>query len=398
MEKILFCQFDTNLLYKDMKKDISTIYYNDIYVKRKKDGYYKTKAFWEVPLWVAEASFILKKYKQKLYIINDINNSIDYINNSKAEYTFFSVLDINKEDIYTIIKKCKDKKFIIGGYINFSEFKKLSNCEIVDSMKNLSLKFNLVYTYGVDYTLFKGLSVIPRLTLSNGCLNKCKFCTISNNITEYTKNEIIQQAKSFEGLKFKLVYINDKTYGQAKNYKLLKQAYIEIKKYNSRFKGFIIQTTAIKCNDINFIKQFKNLHIKVCEIGIETYNNDILKAMKKPQNEKTIKQSIYNLKKYNIKIIGNFIIGLLQETKKTYNNTLNFINKNIKNFYILNIYNLAVYSNTELDKEVKTNNINDNNEMIKEKSFYNKTDIKNLNYFSNKIFKMGLKILDNNAI
>jgi len=392
-KSLLFCQFSTQYLNKNTLKDISSQYYSGIYKYRKNQGYVKPSHFWELPLWIAEACGTLQRYNKRLYVITDISQAIQYIKLLKPKYALFSVLDVNKQDVLKIITSCKNQNFIIGGYIDFTEFKKLSNVAVLNSIKALSIYLKDNYQYKTDYALFKAYNVIPRLTLSNGCLNRCKFCTVQKKIIEKTKREVIQQAESFKNLNFKLVYINDKTFLQAKNYHLLSVAYDIIKSFNPDFKGFIVQTTASVCSNINNVKILKTLHVYAIELGIETFNNYILKELRKPQTEKIIVQAIENLKKYNLNIIGNFIIGFIQETKQSYHKTLNFINKYIDDFFLLNIYNLAIYNNTELSKDIKKNDINDSNELTLNKSFYNKEQIKNNKYFYNQIFKIGLKIL-----
>src|SRR4030042_7060380 len=157
---LLFCQLSTMLLNRDSLKDIASQFYNMIYTKRKKYGYYKHTHFWEIPLWIAEACYILKNFNKKLYIIQDIRQAINYINNYPADYILFSVLDINKEYIYKIVKACPHKTFIVGGYINFTRFKKLNNCIVLNSMPDLANCFNVKYSYGTDYTLFKSIKII----------------------------------------------------------------------------------------------------------------------------------------------------------------------------------------------------------------------------------------------
>ena len=187
----------------------------------------------------------------------------------------------------------------------------------------------------------------------------------------------INQIEAFKPLKFKLIYLNDKTFGQAGNYKLLKKVYEYIKAYNKDFQGFIIQTTCLQILKQGFIDDLKECHIFACELGIETFNNNLLHALKKPQSEKTIIKAVSLLKQADIKIIANLIIGLIGETKETYNKTLNFIKENEKDIYLLNIYNLAIYLNTELSKEVKTEKEEDLNENSTNKSFYTEEDLKN---------------------
>lgn len=398
MKKILFCQFHNYLINGKTIKNIADKYYYSIYSLKKNDGYYKTDEFFELPLWINEINGSLKNsdYKTELLIIDDIKKAIEKINASDFDYILFSALDVNKKFILEIIKKSKNKNFVLGGYIDFKDFLKFDNVKIFKSVKDFIENLNLKYVYNLDYTLFKNYKTIPRLTLSTGCLNKCKFCIVEKRIIKTSNRDIIKQVKAFKNLKFKLVYLNDKTFGQCNNYKLLPLIYKRIKKYNPQFEGFIIQTTAIQFLKKDFIENLKSSHIFACELGIESYNNAILKALRKPQTEKIINNAVQILKSLKIKIIPNLIIGLLNENKNTYNKTLNFIKKNLKDIYILNIYNLAIYLNSELSKEIKINDDNDLNENITKKSFYNSQSLKDNDYFYNQIFRLGLKILKQN--
>jgi len=392
MKTILFCQFHNNLINGNYEKSIADCYYTGIY--KYNDGYYKQDCFFELPLWIAEIKGSIKdKYNTTLLIIDDIQKAISEINIANPDYICFSILAVNKAFIHEIIKACPDKLFILGGYINFESFKAYNNVKIFDSIKAFINFLGLSYIYNLDYSLFKGYKTIPRLTLSKGCLNKCKFCIVEKQITEINKRDIIKQIKAFKDLNFKLVYLNDKTFGQCKNYKLLPLIYKRIKAYNPNFKGFIIQTSCSMFLKQSFIDIIKNSHIFACELGIETYNNKLLQGLNKPQNIKVINEAMKQLIKLDIKIIPNIIIGLVGENKETYNNTLNFIKEYKDNIYLLNIYNLAVYLNSELAKEININNDNDLNENSTNKSFYNNEALKDNEYFYNEIFKLGIIIL-----
>ena len=394
MKTILFCQFHNNLINGNYEKSIADCYYTGIYKYKENDGYYKQDCFFELPLWIAEIKGSIKdKYNTTLLIIDDIQKAISEINIANPDYICFSILAVNKAFIHEIIKACPDKLFILGGYINFESFKAYNNVKIFDSIKAFINFLGLSYIYNLDYSLFKGYKTIPRLTLSKGCLNKCKFCIVEKQITEINKRDIIKQIKAFKDLNFKLVYLNDKTFGQCKNYKLLPLIYKRIKAYNPNFKGFIIQTSCSMFLKQSFIDIIKNSHIFACELGIETYNNKLLQGLNKPQNIKVINEAMKQLIKLDIKIIPNIIIGLVGENKETYNNTLNFIKEYKDNIYLLNIYNLAVYLNSELAKEININNDNDLNENSTNKSFYNNEALKDNEYFYNEIFKLGIIIL-----
>lgn len=221
-------------------------------------------------------------------------------------------------------------------------------------------------------------------------MHNCKFCCVDKNLIEYNNADIFKQAESFKGLEFKLVYINDKTFGQACNYKRLKEVKYIIKQYNPAFKGFIVQTTAAKCKDLGFCKELRRLGVRVVEIGVETFNDSLLREYRKPHNEKMIRASFDNLDTARLKIIPNILIGLIGEDRGSYQNTLDFLEP--KNIYSLNIYNLAIYADTDLAKEIKSTK-HDTNELEPFKSYHTKNDMLAIDYFYNEIFNLGLDIL-----
>lgn len=399
MNNIIFAQFHNYLINGKYEKDIASEYYNGIYKYKKNQGYYKTEHFFELPLWINEIVGSLKNtdYKKELLIIEDIEKAIKNIELKNPEYILFSVLEVNKKFVQRIIEKTKfDGVFILGGYIDFKPFKKYKNVKIYNSVQEFINTLNIKYKYNLDYSLFKNYPTVPRLTLSKGCKYRCKFCIIENNVTELNTRDILKQVKSFKPLKFKLVYLNDKTFGQASNYKLLPLIYKRIKKYNKDFKGFIIQTNSSLFLKSEFIEVLKDSHIFACELGIESYNNHILRSLHKPQNIDIIETSIEVLKSLHIKIIPNLIIGLIGENRQSYNNTLKFIKKHIKNIFLLNIYNLAIYQTSALANEINIKNDDDLNENVTKKSFYNATQLEDNDYFYNSIFKLGMDILKQN--
>jgi hypothetical protein len=389
---ITYCQFSNELINNGSYTDISHKYYNGIYQYRKNDGYYKDDNFFEIPLWIAELSgSINKAIPENLYIIKNIKNAIEYLKDK--DIICFSVLDVNKHFIKEIADKLPNKIFFVGGYIDFSYFADNDNIKVFQTIKALVEYIGLPFEYNLNYSLFEGFKTIPRLTLSKGCLNRCKFCTIEKTITELNEFDILKQVESFKSLSFKLVYVNDKTLGQAKNHKLLYDLYNLIKEYNSDFKGFIIQTTVMQLLQLKDI--LKSGIIYSVELGIETFNNNILYSLCKPQTEKNIINAIELLKQYPIKIIPNIIIGLIGENIGTYNKTLNFLKAYQAHIYLLNIYNLTVYQSTPLSNEI-TISENDYNENSMDKSFYSEQQKADNEYFYNAIFNIGLKILSNN--
>jgi len=394
MRDFLFIQCSTNLINKDNKKDVADSFYSGIYELKAKDGYFKGADFWEVPLWIAEISGSFKDYSKELYILHDVKEAARELEHKEIKHILLSVLEVNKAYYLELIKEYKGAAtFLIGGYVDFTEFKQFNNVKIFSSIKALAESFNIVYEHKTDYALFKGLNIIPRLNLSTGCLNRCKFCTIEKELKEFSLLDVINQAMSFKDLNFKLIYINDKTFGQAKNYNFLKYAYNVIKKYNADFKGFIIQTTASQALKPGFIAELKALNVVIVELGLESFNNEILKGLRKPHSPQQVQKAVNLLHEAGLKVILNIIIGLIGENNLTYGNTLNYIKENITKIYSLNIYNLAIYKETELGLEIGSKNANDLNELKTEKSFYNQEAILSNKYFYDNIFNLGLEIL-----
>ena len=177
-------------------------------------------------------------------------------------------------------------------------------------------------------------------------------------------------------LRFRYIYIDDKTFGQAGNHVMLKEISQYVRSYNPRFLGFIVQTTAAMIKNKDTVSYWKHsLNVHSIEIGVETYNDPILRSMRKPASENTIKIAVDNCSSEGIRLIPNIIIGFQGETERTYERTiklLSYIYSDVHNSHA-NIYTLAVYDDSELSLEIATDQ--DSNELQVEKSY--NTDEKN---------------------
>lgn len=392
--EIVFCQISNTLINK-YHGSISDKYYHGIY--QCKNGYYKNEHFFELPLWIAEiaGSLIDSSIKQELHIVTNIENSIKYLS-SKNALILFSVLDVNKHFIKDIIKSLPEKMFHIGGYTSFDYFNEFDNVKTYKDIKSFIQYLGIDYSYNLDYALFAGFKTVPRLTLSRGCLNRCKFCTVEKTVNKISDENIFKQIVSYQELDFKLIYLNDKTFSQADNFTMLYDLYDIVKSYNDNFLGFIIQTT---CTEIISNFELQNMLntgiIYAVEIGIESYNDNILYELEKPQNEKSIIQAIDIINYYNVKLIPNIIIGFINENKTTYNKTLNMLKHYKPSLYIVNIYNLVIYEDSRLSSEIDINNDTDFNENSIDKSFYDSKQKANNEYFYDEIFKLAIDTLGN---
>jgi radical SAM superfamily enzyme YgiQ (UPF0313 family) len=205
---------------------------------------------------------------------------------------------------------------------------------------------------------------------------------------------IMAQVDSLRHVDFKLIYLGDSTFGQSENYKLVKEIYERITMFNPEFKGFIIQTTASQLNKKGFIEELNELPIEFVEIGVESFNDDLLKANNKPATTTTIEYAVKSLAKYGIKTILNLIIGLPNETTESYSRTLKFVKNNTQCISHLNIYNLALYSDTTLSEEIKSKDQEDVSEFNINKTFHSECQKFANMLFFNAIFDLGNKLLD----
>ena len=401
--KYCFLQVSDRLLNPDDASNPADVYFKAIWNHLAGEGYYKPEHFWEIPTWIAELSYCLNNRDNELmlYHINQIRpddcgaRSLHYPVLPDADYYFASVMDCNKEVLAKIVRSNPTKLFYLGGYIGYKGFLETFNrCYNATWCSNIEFacaSFGMDYQYGTDYSLFKGIKCIPRLTLSNGCTNHCRFCTVPNEVIETDLLDIWQQIQSMRDLDFELIYINDKTFGQCHNYIRLKTIYKYIKEFNPKFRGFTIQTTCQQiCDWATAGIDLKDLHVVNVEIGVESFNNVILRKYRKPQTTQTIDYAVFILKAMNVNIIPNIIIGLPGESLFSYWNTLKWLNDNKQDFLILNIFNFVPYDRSETTK--KTNE--GLNETVCKRSYHTKREAKDVEMFTEVLFRYGMEIIE----
>lgn len=395
-KKILFVHISNKLINKNTNRYI-TEFHKEFSRLKSKDGFYINPHYFEIPLWIPRiCGFLPNNFIKELHICTNTRKTINYIKKGNFDYVLFSVFDSNKEFISNIIKGCTDTNFIknyvgkiiVGGYTNLS----ISNSimKYCSTLEKLANELEVTYYYNLDYSLFENQETIPRLQLSTGCTNNCRFCTlIPNNVIPVDKSIIYEEVKSYNNLKFKLIYIDDKTFGQCDNYTLLSELYYYIRRnINPNFEGFIVQTTIRQFVHKDFYKAFPSLFIKYVELGIETLDQSILKEYNKPLTIGEILDFGSNLTEYTmgdkLKIIPNFIVGFPNEYAGGRTLTNSFIKAYAKYFYSINIYVFANYSST---------NINDLSETSLNKSYLNYTQQKELKRYHKKLYKIATEII-----
>ena len=404
-DRVLMVQFSSEFLYGERKisdKDKSSLYFDKLY--KVITGYDRTNDFWEVPLWMARIANI--EQKGDVYVIRNIEEFNKFVKEAGYKRILFSGLDVNKEHIQSIVEGNKNQKFSIGGYTNFKDLKKQKNATIYESVEEYASQNKVKDKQGYSYRHFRNLRVIPRLKLSEGCKYKCAFCGIPERVRSMNQKLIDNQIDSIRDLDGQLVYLDDKTFGQADNFKKLPAIFKKIKEYNPGFQGFIIQTTSIDfANKKKFSKEFlKASGIKYVELGVETYNDDILtKVRKKHSHKKHTDAAMQNARENGVEVIPNIIVGMAweegenvyTETKETYQNTMGFLNANKDIISHINVYALALYEGTELGDSIEARAEADKNENIIKKSWQENPELHE--WAMDEFTDMATKQIEDNA-
>jgi 8-oxo-dGTP pyrophosphatase MutT (NUDIX family)/GNAT superfamily N-acetyltransferase len=386
--RTLMMQFSSDLLQGDRPHDTADEYYDKLYQKR--EGYHRPADFWEVPQWQAHLAASMPDADH--YTVRDPHEAAEFLKNAGYRNVAFSALDVNRDLVQNLATAVPNQKFVVGGPTDLGQFKDLPNVQTHPTIQSFVESEGRPYQSGYDYRHFTGTKTIPRLTLSDGCLHHCTFCSVPRQLTEKSRDEVMQQVDAFaKHLPADLVYLNDKTFGQAENHRLLPEIFQRIKAQNPNFKGFVVQTTAAAMRKMTpeFMHEAGIQHV---ELGVETFNDPILKSLKKPANEMLLEQAAQKLRQARVNFIPNIMVGLPGETKETYQRTLDWLNRHRDIISHTNAYNLALYDQSELSKQLNAVSAADRDENQTVKSWM--ADPAVHQDFQRKLFDFGHRQLD----
>lgn len=365
--EVIFCQVSTKLIQPD---NPCLEYYRKVYPQH--EGYHiASEHFMEIPTWIAViAGKLGTTYDRRLHVIENIQASIEWLcAQDESAVVLFSVLDVNKRFVNEIAEAIP-QKVIAGGYVHPGTIS--DKIHWFDSVDDMLETFPGRQPWASpDYSLFEGMKTIPRISLSDGCLYNCSFCTIDRELTEYTYEQVASQAMSYKGLDFELVYVNDKTFGQAKNWKWIATLYDVIHEYNPEFKGFIVQTTVPMANRYAQVWADDYL-VKYIEVGVEVVDNEYLRRMHKPYSVKQLKALMDTLDQVDVGFIPNIIFGLPDDD---YRKTLHWLWWEQDRVSFINPYVLCQYDSSK-DKLVEGGGEHDTDENTLVKSWLSLEDVK----------------------
>ncbi len=145
-----------------------------------------------------------------------------------------------------------------------------------------------------------------------GCPYSCSYCTASNFPVHIRSVEnVINELKYIKNLKFKELYITDLSFGlPLKRTITLLDEIIKLQ-FNFSWSTYFHPLQFNK----KLLSKMKEAGCHTIIIGIETTNADILKKYSRNQNLTKIKELINFCHSINIKVCGDFLIGLKEQNK-----------------------------------------------------------------------------------
>lgn len=276
---------------------------------------------------------------------------IDYVVRGEGEYIMLSLVRaINGEIPISQVKGI--------SYMENKKFIRNPDAPFIEDLDNLPFPARNLLPMDKYTAKLEGTYTTSLIT-SRGCPFNCSFCSSSifsgikwrtrspENILE--EIEILHKKYGFKAITF----FDD-------NFTLDPNRVIEIcegiLKRDWRFKWWAFSRTESIIKYPKMVEIMSKAGNYMLFIGFESANQDVLNNYGKKLIVDKAKEVISILRKYNIKIMGSFIIGAIGETKEMIQNTINYakrLNPDIAQFSIL-----TPYPGTALFKEVETEIIN----------------------------------------
>lgn len=303
------------------------------------DYYIPENSLWELPLWIG---YLYGKFQSNpKEVINlsrhdfDVDTCVSTILDriDKDSTLCFSPLAQNYSLAIEIIKRLKGYNILVGGNMNPVKHHIKAPLDL-SGLKQCFPDMPLVRVFG-----------------SHGCIFNCTFCGdvfSHKKLKIETEESIRQQIEQYQQHypDTKIMFVGDKTFGQCSVKPLLNA----VKDYEY---DLIVQSRP-RLITPKLIDSMVELNVKAIELGFETANKEVCKAVNKQQESEDTLRAIEALDKRGIKTVVNILVGLPQETNETYHQTLEFMES--ANPWLYNIYNFVPYPLTNLYKTLKSEN------------------------------------------
>lgn len=215
------------------------------------------------------------------------------------------------------------------------------NVTFLDGLDGLATVFpDLETDAPPDHTLFTSLSCIPRYSLSTGCGFRCRFCTVPTQLLLTLPQLVDATALALRPLEFELVFLDDKSFGEARNWREAGHLADVIRSYNPGFAGFIVQTPPSLAARPGFLAECLDIGVRYVELGVEIVDDEQLALLRKPFRRRHLDQAVDEARRLGLPLIPNLIMGI---SGADYEQTARWIEENADVLPVVNVNWLAVH-------------------------------------------------------
>ncbi len=254
-------------------------------------------------------------------------------NNRYIDYVFLREYEINFLNFCLAIRNKSALNHLKGIAFRDKDQIVIKKCELIDPLDDLPMPAWHLFPSRkkanptLYWDAFCQYKPAVQLHASRGCPFRCNFCLWNQVIYRNGKYRTFHPQRIVDEMEYvqkrydaKEVYFDDDTFTGNKEHVLL--ICDEILKRNLKIYWSIMGDAMI--TDQEMLIKMAQAGCIGMKFGVESGNEEILKKIGKPINFERIKKVAHLCSKFHIKTHATFTFGLLNETRETMNQTLNF--------------------------------------------------------------------------
>lgn len=254
----------------------------------------------------------------------------------------------NLQDIEGISYKNEEKIFH-NEQSQFTDSKDLDSIDFVSKIYKNHLNIN-------DY--FLGNSLYPEVQIftGRGCPFHCTFCSWPETLMgrKYRVRSIDNVLDELEWIENNLPEVKE-VFFEDDTFTIDKKRVLEFcEKYKERKLKITWACNARVGLDYETMSAMEKSNCRLLIVGFESANNEILKNIRKGFSVEEAKEFVKDIKKTNLLLHADFVIGLPGETKETIQKTRKFIND--INAEMIQVSVASPFPGTEFYRYAKENN------------------------------------------
>ncbi len=273
-----------------------------------------------------------------------------------ADVAMFSGMLIHKEQLIGLLDRCRARglRTVIGGPVAScaEELKQHADTvvigeaedlmpELVEALENGTPKaeYHALELPSLERTPLPDLSLIKTkyysamaLQYSRGCPFNCEFCDIieiyGRRPRTKTPEQVLAELQQLYDSKWRgsVFFVDDNFIGNKKNVKQLLPAVAEWNLSHGRPFNFFTEASVNLADDVELLELMRGAGFMKVFLGIETPEEDSLKAAQKTQNTKrSLLENVRRIQKFGMEVMAGFIVGFDSDKDDIFDKQVEFI-------------------------------------------------------------------------